>query len=115
MCNNNKNGGKEICQVLTEPDLWVAAPAPGGDVAIAHRPGRQVPAQHRKVKRLHSLQIQSSSPPMDRGTPGAIIRSMAGVGVASRGDAEEALAAAADVEEGDPGKGVVSVEGRYRK
>ncbi|KQC08358.1 MAG: hypothetical protein APR55_11755 [Methanolinea sp. SDB] len=61
-----------------EPDQWVADPAPGGDVAIARRPRRQEPAQHQKVKRLHRLQIlSSSSPPMDRDTRGAIILSTA--------------------------------------
>lgn len=115
MCNNNKNGGKEICQVLMEPDLWVADPAPGGDVAIAYRPRRQGPAQHLKVEILHRLQIRSSSPPMYRDTPGATIRSTAWAVAASRGDAAGALASAADVEEGDSGKGVVSVEGRYCK
>jgi len=108
-----------------EPDLWVADPVLDGDVAIVLRHRWREPVQQQKAKRqhrlhrLHRLQFRGSSPPMHRGTRQVTLSTVWAEAV-SPGDAEEdsaaaAEAAAADVEEGDSGKGVILIEGRYCK
>lgn len=105
-----------------EQDQWVADPEQDGGAATALRPRRQEPVQRQKAKRQHRLQFQVSSPHMYRGTRQVTLY-MVWAEAVSPGDAGEdseaaaadAADAAADVEEGDSGKGVVLSEGRYCK
>ena len=91
-----------ICQVLMEPDQWVADPGQAGDAVTALRPRRHKPVQQQKAKRQQRLQFQDRSPRTYRDTREAI-RSTALAEAASPADVEGA-SAAADVEEGDSGK-----------